>query len=776
MQISNFFDNSGGLNNTDSPFKIADEQATGGYNYQYDKTGGISKRSGHYRLNTAANAQLKSLGLGLWFNTTTATKTVVRVAGTKFQTVVLPTSSFTNISDDTATPTSDFFNASSTSAARLAPFNSGGIDITWAAGAGASSLLGFNGTKLTTNGATSPKGVITASVISSSGGSWDSVGNYWYSVVFRKASTQITSNASLDVLAVIANVTDTVVINLSGITSFDHTKYDQIWIYRSATNGVTGFSTGSLITQLPASATSFTDSGQSIDILSDIQVPRAGNVGEDHSTLPVNPQISTLTKTASWTTGSITVTVNARPYVQAFVTDNNTSMLALAAQVQADQDVASANVSGSPLNVITVIGKEDTQLTILVSSTGGAPTLTLATTQVAQSAFIPTDIVVWKNRLVTYHKNQLFISEFNQSEYWPSNADVTLPGGNAITAIAVVGFSTDFNADEKLIVFTENTMYQITGTGLFNNTIGLYDYTLNFIDYVGCPASSLAVRAFGNMFWITYRGVYMFSGAGKPVRISRGIEQYFANDGDLDKSRITRGFGTYFQKANKIHWVLSDKLVGENKGILSLDLRLTMNLPASVQGNLYEMYGVFNFDKSAIPLYSATSVLPDNTFDEIFLSGDNAGYLYRMYVGSHDSISDPIDFSYKTKAYDLGSPYMRKRFIKVHVWIDDLNVAKNLTLNWWTDYRNRDAQRSKRSLPMQAASSSSASLWDSGYWDVAMWDDSYPTAHLLTFNLDGAQNNAEGSSIQLEFVQGDLDAPIAILGWSILWDDISVRS
>ena len=218
-----------------------------------------------------------------------------------------------------------------------------------------------------------------------------------------------------------------------------------------------------------------------------------------------------------------------------------------------------------------------TALTISTSVSGGAPNAAAATTQTVQDTFIPQDCLTWKNRLVTYNKNQLFISEFNQPEYWPSNADITIPNGNAIKAIAVVGFSTDFNTDEKLIVFTESTMYQVTGTGIFDSNSGLYDYVLDFIDYVGCPSSNLAVRAFGSLFWITYRGVYMFSGAGKPVRISRGIESYFAADGNFNKGKIHLGFGTYFQKANKIHWVVSDKVLGENKAILSLDLRLTLS-------------------------------------------------------------------------------------------------------------------------------------------------------------------------------------------------------
>lgn len=97
----------------------------------------------------------------------------------------------------------------------------------------------------------------------------------------------------------------------------------------------------------------------------------------------VTPQITTLTKASSWTTGTVSVTVNGRVYSQAFTSNNDTSMAALAALIAADPEVQSAAGSGSPVNVITVTSKGGLSLVITSSSSGGAPTLTPANTQTA---------------------------------------------------------------------------------------------------------------------------------------------------------------------------------------------------------------------------------------------------------------------------------------------------------------------------------------------------------------------------------------------------------
>jgi len=94
-------------------------------------------------------------------------------------------------------------------------------------------------------------------------------------------------------------------------------------------------------------------------------------------------QVTTLTKASAWTSGTIIVTVNGRTYSKLFLTSNDASMTALAALIAADQDVTSAAAGASPINVITVTMKGSLTATITCNSSGGAPTLTPATTTTA---------------------------------------------------------------------------------------------------------------------------------------------------------------------------------------------------------------------------------------------------------------------------------------------------------------------------------------------------------------------------------------------------------
>src|SRR5574343_650306 len=90
-------------------------------------------------------------------------------------------------------------------------------------------------------------------------------------------------------------------------------------------------------------------------------------------------QVSDLTKGSTWSSGTVSVTINSRVYSQAFSASNDTSMTTLATTLSGDPDVASAAVTGSsPYDTIRVTGRGGLTLTITSSSSGGAPTLTPA--------------------------------------------------------------------------------------------------------------------------------------------------------------------------------------------------------------------------------------------------------------------------------------------------------------------------------------------------------------------------------------------------------------
>lgn len=98
------------------------------------------------------------------------------------------------------------------------------------------------------------------------------------------------------------------------------------------------------------------------------------------ATATTTAQVTDLTKGSSWTSGTVSVTINSRVYSQAYATSNDNSMTTLATTLSGDPDVASAAVQGgSPYNTIRVTGRGGLTLTITLSSSGGAPTLTPST-------------------------------------------------------------------------------------------------------------------------------------------------------------------------------------------------------------------------------------------------------------------------------------------------------------------------------------------------------------------------------------------------------------
>lgn len=282
---SDYADNIGGTNLADSVFKIQDTQAAGGFNFDYILTGGIRKRLGPTLINSVADTQLQTLGFGVYGPSSGAAKSIIRAAGTKLQLFDTSTPTFTNLTDDTQSAGTTPF-SSSTKQVMFTQFNNGISDILWAVGGGTTLPVGvFSSTKYTTNGTPSPTGSFSTSVNSHDSGSWPAAGLYYYAVLVRKAGTLAFSNAVLDKSATTVNTDDTVSINLSSV-SYDGIEMDQIWIYRSALNASSGFTTGTLIAQLAAGTTTFKDLGTASNILTAQNIPRAGNIVLDNSTLP----------------------------------------------------------------------------------------------------------------------------------------------------------------------------------------------------------------------------------------------------------------------------------------------------------------------------------------------------------------------------------------------------------------------------------------------------------------------------------------------------------
>lgn len=288
-----FINCTGGTNLVDSVFKIGEDQAADGYNFDYILTGGVRKRLGPVKINSSADSQARSLGFGLYAPISGTSKSIFRAAGTKLELFSPSVPSFVALTQDNASASSSPFSA--TSNVFFSQFSNGTTDIDWAIGGGLTLPIGaYSTTKFTQNGVIAPSGSISVTVNAHNSGSWTASGTYYYAVVLHKASTGVTGNAALDVSATTVNTDDTVTVNLAGITAFDQTTYDQVWIYRSARSGVSAFTTGNLIAQIASSSTSFVDKGDlgNPDISSNVNVPRVNSTVLDQSVLPTQTYIA----------------------------------------------------------------------------------------------------------------------------------------------------------------------------------------------------------------------------------------------------------------------------------------------------------------------------------------------------------------------------------------------------------------------------------------------------------------------------------------------------
>lgn len=658
LQKADYMDNIGGINTSDSAFRIKDSQTPAGINFDYTQQGSIRKRQGYTLINSVADGQTYTLGLSQ-YNSNIGTKFNVRIADTKIQSVDLSVPSFTNLTEDTSAVNSDFITASATNPILFSQFNTATSNVLWLGGPSASSIYGvYSASKVTKLGVNAP----TASVFTATAGAGSSslqTGTYRYTLVYRKASTQAISNA---VLEASASVTATNDVTLAWtLTNNDTTKYDQIWVYRSALNGAIGFTTGDLIAQLASSVTGYVDTGTSI--LDAENIPRSGSSISDNSVLP---------------SGTITA------------------------------------------------------------------------------------LTTFKRRLVVAVDSQLCISEINKPESMAVSNYITIPSGGRITSLSVISFTSAQaqSLEEILVIHKEREVWVLTGDSL-------EDWVLKFIDSTGCASQASVVVANGFLTWLDYRGIYLWDGGSKPIYCSRPIESYFAEDGDIDKTKLNLIHSKFYKKQNVVIFYVSHAIYGEQRFAIKLDLRLTLpGVEQNLSGRVLD--GVFTSDVVDFPVYAADTFLPTDTQNEKLLVGDSSGYLYYGYTSYSDN-SNAYDFLYQTKFLDQNLPSETKRYHKVIVWVEELG-SWNLTLDYWTGYQSTTLNRTSIALPISTAVGGDSALWDIALWDLASWDDYNPKLKPLVFNLHpGLQNANEGDCIKLQFRNSGADEPVTISGFSILY-------
>jgi hypothetical protein len=369
-------------------------------------------------------------------------------------------------------------------------------------------------------------------------------------------------------------------------------------------------------------------------------------------------------------------------------------------------------------------------------------------------------VTVWKRCLVTASGPELFISDVNKPESWPTVNRITLPNGGPIVGLDIISFNTEYGNDEYLAIFQERQLWLFKGSDYT-------DFSLSFIDAVGAVSAASIVRASGVLLWVSYAGIYMWDGSDKPILVSKPINDEFSVDGVLDKSKLDLTTSMYSRKKNQAIWYLSHKIYGEQKYSLALDLRLTMpNVSKGLAGRVAD--GVFLPGKSTVPVYGAVSYLTSDNYDESLLGGDASGNVYKLYNLYADA-GAAIEMIYATKFMDMGNPNLDKRFTKVVVWVEELGNW-DMCLDYWSGYRSALADISTLCEPISTVATSTLGVWDLGQWDVSTWDDYSIKMRGVVFNLhSGANNSNEGDALKLRIRQSGADEPLTVFGYSVFW-------
>lgn len=789
---TDFMDNTGGTNLSDSVFKIKDTQAAGGFNFDYVLTGGVRTRLGPTKINSVANADLRTLGFGL-YNTSDGIKSVIRAAGQNLQLFDTGTPSFTVLTSDAIGATPLIFDSGTTTDVQFSQFNNGSTNILWAAGGGTNVPVGVvSTTQYTQNGVQAPSGAITASVAGGNG-VFPAIGAYTYAISYRKKSTQAQSNVTLDVIATLANTTDHVTLNFSALTGLDTTLIDEIYVWRSGLADGAGFTTGDLIAQLPSGTQTYTDFYSYIATAQN--VPRAGNTLLDNSTLPTNTFVKAptgflVTSITHVSTGEFQA-IGSYKYAIAYQDKQTLNLSVVALDVNATiTDVSDtvtidftnltgltpATVAGIYLYRSPVGGSVGFLLGDFIAQLGSdvktytdmglsiASGQTVNRTPSSESPYTFSTLGLFKRKLVTTQGSTVYISDLNKSESWPLTNIITVPSAGDIKALATISFTSPQaqSLDEILVIYKEREMWVITGNDFT-------DFSLKFIDQVGCANQSLVILANGFLSWIDYRGIYLWDGTSKPIYCSRLLEPLFAKDGDLDKSRLRLGHGEFFRKENQIIWFLSSRTFGEQVFSIKMDLRLTLpQIEQTLTGRNID--ATLIQDTYAFPVYAAMSYIPSNGAEEMMVMGDASGFCYFAANGYSDGGSN-YSFTYKTKPLNMGDPNTIKQFHKVIVWVQDIGNW-NLTLDYWANYRTTDDYKSTQVLPV-STEANSASLWDIAVWDVSFWDSYTANVIPIVFNLQsGVSNSSQGSALQLQFRNDNANQPITIHGFSVIWSSL----
>ena len=414
-------------------------------------------------------------------------------------------------------------------------------------------------------------------------------------------------------------------------------------IYKTSGSGFTKINVPSYGTVLVNAGS---QSGATLAVDGLTSAPKIGDI----FTIAGVDKVYTLTASATVSSGGSTLAIN--PNLDSSPADNAViTFISLSREGASRTRFIEYNFTGTEkIGIVDGVNApaiyDGTTFTALVS----APTDVIAATQV----------VAFKNHIF-YGKADLltFTAPFLDTNFEAGDAAGSIRIGDNITGFAVFR--------EQLIIFTEKSIFKLTGTGLASWL--LEPITLD----IGCIDGDTIQEIGGDIMFLTEDGLRLLSaterlgdfGLGVVSKTIQDVMTKFIASASLFSSTVIRSKSQY-----RVFAFNPDIIGSASKGII---------------GTQFSPQGGEDFAWSEIrgmEVFAAASKVVDAS--EVVVFSADSGYLYEMEDGnSFDNVN--IEAEYLSPYLPLNDPRTRKAVYKVYLYTDPIGSV-NFTFNLKFDY------------------------------------------------------------------------------------------
>lgn len=369
------------------------------------------------------------------------------------------------------------------------------------------------------------------------------------------------------------------------------------------------------------------------------------------------------------------------------------------------------------------------------------------------------DTAAWVN-VQTLAPHRVYFSEVNEPGVFLATSWVEIDPTDGDGVTGIVSFK-----NKVLIVFQANSMWAISG-GDEERGPGVPDISIeNISTDIGCVAPDSIQICEGRIVWLSHRGVYFYDGTmPKPLK-SDNIDGTIV---DLRTASRYQDPAAIFLSKEREYWIshasTGETSIDNDQDYQTLISKFSFKNASWVRADC-ESEGL-------LPLGVASFVEKKNpNRPPIILAGHEGSVtamtesaIRYMDVAGYDAEEDPIDWSFQTKFFDLGAPYMDKKYIAVLV---QLFSESDVTMEVSCDNHLVDET-------FTISKTESAHADNDLIWDVGNWSDGITGSVWAGDNVRNAliylNDKCWGKRISFRFSGSTTASPTEIQALTIFFD------